>query len=226
MESNRKRCKVVMLPTEDESGIYTFAADELIFNPQGECLHTRGNQHLYFTTDEEIKPFEKCWVFDSEDNSVFYNGREENTKGLTHTNFFHKIIATTDPKLCIKLHKGEVVDKSYPSKFHYRLPQPSQAFIEKYCKLGGIEYVDVEYTLTQSIKNKLISGNMMKANESHFIPEVDSHNTITIHAIKDSWSREEVIELLHKSLDATKTSHPKLREVFKEQMDKFIEENL
>jgi len=56
--------------------------------------------------------------------------------------------------------------------------------------------------------------------------KIDSHNTITIHAIKDSWSREEVIELLHKSLDATKTKHPKFEMVFKQQMDKWIEKNL
>jgi len=183
--------------------------------------------HLYFTTDEEIKKDDNIYskyygigkitsnshanykgdfpllaeFLNKPNYFVPYNidGSYTQNRKKIYLNDCRKIIASTDPKLT--------------------LPQPSQAFIEKYCKVGGIDEVDVEYRVHFNNKAWLPEHRVLSL-------KTDSHNTITIHAIKDSWNREEVIELLYKSLDTTKTSHPKLREVFKEQMDKFIEENL
>jgi len=87
---------------------------------------------------------------------------------------YREIIATTDPEL--------------------NLPQPSKAFIEKYCEVGGIDEVDVEYGLFHD-------GNFKEDDETHAFkatrkPRVNSHNEITIHPVKDSWTMEDLPDLL------------------------------
>lgn len=87
-------------------------------------------------------------------------------------------------------------------KYSRLLPQPSQAFIEKYCRLGGIDEVLVEY---EKIYKYCNDGKVCECNNPRFCKDgrqgidyklkVDSHNAITIHPIKYSWSKEEVNEL-------------------------------
>ena len=122
MEANRKRVQVHMLPTEDKTSQIHLEKDtkELVYSLHN--LYYRANnyqtQHLYFTTDEEIK--EGDWMMNLNGDTIyqhFGNGGDFEQ--------WNKIIATTDPEL--------------------ELPQPSQAFIKAYCEQGGIEYVDVEY---------------------------------------------------------------------------------
>jgi len=74
--------------------------------------------------------------------------------------------------------------------------QPSQAFIEKFCKVGGIWEVDVEYDwLPDQNMTTLPLG---KGNLSGYSlqPKLNPvYNTITIHPIKDSWNRKEIEQL-------------------------------
>lgn len=116
-----------------------------------------------------------------------------------------KIIATTDTSL--------------------GLPQPSQQFIEKYIeeynKDNIITEVEVEY---EGIYGQpIINGSKTYKG---FKLKVNLDNTINIKSVKDSWSRKEVIELLHKSLDANIVFNNKFNEIFHEQLDKWIETNL
>ena len=121
-------------------------------------------QHLYFTTDEEIK--EGDWMMNLNGDKIyqhFGNGGDFEQ--------WNKIIATTDPEL--------------------ELPQPSQAFIKAYCEQGGFDEVDVEYEeiITCKLCNKseeecsdnfTCEGNMIGED----ILKVDPiHNTITTHRI-------------------------------------------
>lgn len=77
------------------------------------------------------------------------------------------------------------------------LPQPSKAFIEKYCKLGGIDEVMIEYEERQEFES---------ADDYTYgcgiEPKVNSHNEITIHPIKNSWNREEVEKLIINAFEA------------------------
>ena len=165
MEANRTRTQVHMLPTEQSLMCKT--NDKLYFYPQ-ENWFTRSTdtdpQHLYFTTDEEIK--EGDWVMNLNGDTIyqhFGNGGDFEQ--------WNKIIATTYPKL--------------------ELPQPSQAFIKAYCEQGGIDEVDVEYVemITCKLCNKseeecsdnfTCEGNMIGED----ILKVDPiHNTITTHRI-------------------------------------------
>lgn len=151
---------------------------ELVFN---NCEHEDFiHQHLYIVSDEEIKLFD--WIYNIKENIIEQITSkvsltfvlEENKENQT----FKKIIATTDTSLGI--------------------PQPSQGFIEKYIK---------EYNKGNIITDILVEY------ETVFLP-IDAYpsqqkhvkqlkaskgNTITIHPIKDSWTREEVEELCRKS---------------------------
>ena len=70
-------------------------------------------------------------------------------------------------------------------------PQPSKSFIEKYCKLGGIDEVMVELT-----EWGVGFGHDKNGIELPLRLKVNSHNEIAIHTIKDNWSRDEVNHIL------------------------------
>ena len=176
MEANRTRTQVHMLPTEQSLMCKT--NDKLYFYPQ-ENWFTRSTdtdpQHLYFTTDEEIK--EGDWMMNLNGDTIyqhFGNGGDFEQ--------WNKIIATTDPEL--------------------ELPQPSQAFIKAYCEQGGFDEVDVEYVemITCKLCNKseeecsdnfTCEGNMIGED----ILKVDPiHNTITTHRIVEKmYSKKDLL---------------------------------
>ena len=168
MENKRVRAKVHMLPTEDIENYPLYIHDKsYLIEGKYRVGEPSGTQkHLYFTTDEEIK--EGDWCIDL--ISVQLGGQprlvrasREFARDTPAGEDAFKIVASTDKSL--------------------GLPQPSQAFIEKYVELGGIDEVDFEL---KSSDLDYFFGDL----------KVDSHNTITIHSIKDSWSREELTDIL------------------------------
>jgi hypothetical protein len=204
-----KRAKVVMLPcSKPRNVLFNKKTNEYRYSgPLGSLSLGHLDfqpQLLYFTTDEEIK--EGDWGYDTVDNAIF---QMNNQKGIDLAgDKVRKIVATTDTKLKIGGGTGKREDGiSIP------LPQPSQAFIKKCCKVGGIDEVLVEYTnrcCGRCLPNvdECVSDTMCKKHRKEGCEEcyglrgdilkVDSHNTITIHPIKDSWNREEVIALIRK----------------------------
>lgn len=182
MEVKRVRAKVIMLRTTDNSNISIIHyCNELQYsNTITSESALSSNQHLYFTTDEEIK--EGDYFLDDDRLSKHSNNGEPNyivrkchsikngwiffdtieSEGC-NPDWSKKIVASTDKSL--------------------GLPQPSEAFVEKYVELGGIDEVDIEL---KSSDLDYFFGDL----------KVDSHNTITIHSIKNNWSREEVEKLL------------------------------
>ena len=185
MEANRKRAQVHMLPTEEPSllainnGNIRYANFNL--SPGATLLY----QHLYFTTDEEIK--EGDWVvqqFEKQDADVcqITNGEYEIAPDIQR-----KIIASNDPKL-------ETSDEVFHNTYKQKLPQPSQALIKAYCEQGGIDWVDVEYEVKGTIGKKLGDNALY-----HGLKVDPVHNTITTHRIVEKmYSREEVEKLLEK----------------------------
>lgn len=197
-----KRAKVIILPTKDKIPAIWLRDDDYLINnetPMSKWWDAIG-MHLYITTNDEIK--EGDWFYSTfNDNQPKIQQR----KGNYTTSFNeHKIIATTDGSLRIKT--GGFPKITNVPNIIKPLPQPSQVFIEKYCKVGGIDEVNVEYintikdTFTEvdfSDKNPVIY-NQSTTELIEPILKVNNHNTITIHPIKDSWTREEVIALFMK----------------------------
>jgi len=197
--STLKKHKVVMLPTNEKaSTIWKTTSGQLIHtHVSGEYKEKYQPQHLYILSDEEIKIGDwgighakgingigtGYYVFKHDNSNIAkVNALAEGSK---------KIIATTDTSLWE--HDDTV---PYP-KTKPALPQPSQAFIEKYVEeynKGNIitkvivEYESVEYCRPMPMVHQKYYISKVKINPKD--------NTITIKKVKDSWSREEVIDLL------------------------------
>ena len=149
-------------------------------------------QHLYITSNEEIKEGDwYIWL-----NKLYQTTNTTIEKGLAK----NPIIATTDESLVIN--QGVYNDQN--GKILERLPKPSDSFISKYIeeynKGNIISDVLVEYKLNQY---KFMST-LCTTKEKEYELKVDSNNTITIKKVKDSYSREEVIEILGKMRDYCK----------------------
>lgn len=220
-----KECKIIMLPADEKSITSpAFAKNHIVkcikeWRPIGNekipegklswCVnHSEGvlkyyqAQHLYTLSDDEIK--EGDWYYD-----YMYRLVLRATSISTHKgdNDYKKIIATTNTSLIDTIHK--------PAKeFQYiwELPQPSQSFIEKYIdeynKGNIITNVMVEYENKMYCKHcadVLVYNNRnwkcIRCNDINY-DVVDKlkinpkDNTITIRKVKDSWSKEEVSNLM------------------------------
>ena len=187
----KKEARVHRLSTEDSMSSPFYVDKHNNIYEWGEDLKASGTpQHLYITTDEEIKEGDWCLFFDSVGN-LFTDRPQQylgEKAGHTLNDGLRKIIATTDPKL----HTNEVVEEDM-HMYKKSLPLIPQSFIEKYCKAGGIDEVLVEYT------TKIVEGTDL-GNKCHYVkpdkPKLNPDNTITIHPIKDSWSRDELLNIL------------------------------
>lgn len=178
-----KKAQVIMLPTKDKTQIFTSRRDDkLHYHFKG---HTPNNiksyQHLYITSDDEIEGGD--WCYDKMMKRIHQ----------TPNAYSDKIIATTD-KFLVECDSCSI-DKDYRHNFNVCkcIVQPSRAFIEEYCKVGGINEVLVEYIREEcSQKNATV---MYSNTWYKDIPKVNSHNIITILPIKTSRTKEEVEEL-------------------------------
>ena len=210
-----KECNVVMLPTKDaihdciikgSDGKFTYSTTPFT---QDYLNHMNWNSyHLYITSDDEIK--EGDWYYTKMNLIKEFQIKQfkyenlyrnvSNTKSFKEKNF--KIIATTDTSL--KLHRRVMTSEiGVDEDYYYNLPQPSKSFIQKYCELGGIEKVLVEYkTNRYCVKCSTIRTNYLckcgEPDNFNYKDEIktDSHNTITIKPIKDSWNKDELIPIL------------------------------
>ena len=140
-------------------------------------------QHLYITTDEEIKEGDWCICLDF--NRVFHASGEVGREKFLNS---RKIIATTDPKL------NEINNKNKIDELWFRplVPKIPQSFMEEYCKAGGIEDVLVEYT------TKLVEGTDL-GNDCHYVkpdkPKLNPDYTIIIHPVEEKmYSGEEIVK--------------------------------
>jgi hypothetical protein len=203
------KAKVVMLPTNEKANIQKNELNE-VFNLTYPQHSNQGyiSQHLYITSDEEIKESE--YGIDIRDNKIFICERLLSNCyecGILQyqKSYCHKIIATTDTSL--------------------GLPQPSPQFIHKYIeeynKGNIINDIMVEYE-TKLEWTYSHSGRKIQEEGNPFL-KVDKNNQITITKVKDSWSRDEVIDLCRKSHLHGEQGALKLHdETFKD----WVEENL
>lgn len=168
--------------------------------------------HLYILSDDEIKAGD--WIY--------WNNKVVKAIDTVYTNSTKKIIATTDNSL------------SQTSRTE--IPQPSNSFIQKYIEAYNngkpIEKVMVEYEYficenghSMSYKSACVYPMCGKMN--YHTPKINHRdNTITISKVKDSWTREEVINLLHSAGKyGRETANNSIGEM-PDMMDKWIEENL
>lgn len=232
-----KKVNVVMLPTNEKSKL-VLSFKEKSFNQLTEpklTLIEKANyqmsniqsQHLYITSDDEIK--EGDWIYENDLKTINQAGdnyiQNSNDK---------KIITTTNSSLLIPHEHKELPD--------WNLPQIPQQFIEhyvsKYNKGNVITDVLVEYekcSICKDTKKHIVAMfgevdcNYCEINEGYenlyINPKLKINpkdNTITIKKIKDSWSREEVINLIWEAVSDVGSGMA----YCEDEVKKWIEQNL
>lgn len=222
-----KKVNVVMLPTNEKANIVLHKDKntlEYILNQSSVIGETQyfSCQHLYILSDEEIKVGD--WVYDVCDGIVNVEHEYQLSNIMVFKKDCKKIIATTDKSLTINSVYG--IDSFDAAMFGgksemiklpqmFNLPQIPQSFIKhfvsEYNKGNIITEVIVEYYWEP------FSG------IAQLPPKVkiNKDNTINIKLIKNSWSRDEVKELLYKFSTKVFSENFKIEEV-----NKWIEENL
>ena len=225
--SVKRKAKIILLPTNEKADLQKFGRSlRYKFNHVNSMVGEY--QHLYITTDDEIK--EGDWMINTnEDTLIRYNSVNEGDG--TWREFWRKVIATTDSSLSPKIHKGEVVDRSYPKEFRDAiLPQPSQNFIQKFVEAYSVGnpitdvLVEYEKGLSEPLHKALHNPSPLCFERLKVNPK---DNTITITRVKDSWSREEVKTLLNnlETKLSEKSGYYKLG-LNNFNFDKWIEKNL
>lgn len=183
-----KKHKVVMLPTDRVEG-----NNKLWFNKYEEkdkqflysIIKPTGNfkqQHIYILSNEKIKTniWGKypvgTWFYSTIRGDVSQLQPKE--KGYDPSGWI--VISSTDKSL--------------------GLPRPSDSFIKKYCELGGIDEVMVEYYLDgYKLKETEWGGWVIDQNSGIPFIKIGADNNIFIKMVKDNWNREEVINLLQQA---------------------------
>lgn len=184
-----------MLPTNEKAAITMSLMNILIFGGSHPENNQYKNTHLYILSDEEIK--EGDWYLTFQNNEVIGGARKCEDSSYNFTNC-KKIIATTDKSLKISIdgNRGNLLPDV---SFDIVLPQPPQQFIEyfvfEYNKGNIITEVMVEYNNDGKyfcgIKEQELKKPTLKINPD---------NTINIKPIKDSWSREEIIDDIEQAM--------------------------
>jgi len=192
--STLKKVQVVMLPTNEKANLF-IDKNQLLYFPDHKRSYVEWKdvqyQHLYFLSNEEIK--EGDWVYNSISKEI-YQFKEN------HVDYENKIIATTDSSL--KIHPMQMNTPHYDY-----LPEPSQSFLEVYVREYNrghqIKEVQVEYEehleFSDNTQGRQAIINLEK--DWYRLKVNPKDNTITIKRVKESWNREEVIELLDKISD-------------------------
>ena len=196
----KERAKVHLLPTNDERAVIGLTADKktLWFAHSG-VGNSYGNKHLYITTDDEIKEGDWCLFFwdGMKDGELGQVGSEPQqylpSEGHTLNRNLRKIIATTD----IKLHSTRLKDCPINPEDNMvsvrGVSKPSKEFIEEYCRVGGIDEVDVEYWAKKEFESQEDYDYSFG-----YEPKITSNNEIIIHPVKDSWTVEDLPDLLNR----------------------------
>lgn len=186
-----KKCKVVLLSTNQKTAPIGIDLRGKLYNS---TINLK-SYHLYITSDEEINKGD--WIYHPVYKTIYQWIKNADIKFDRID--AKKIIATTDNSLTNKEYTG-VIDESNGVKEHWnnQLPSPSQSFIDKYIseynKGNIITDVMVEY------EDKLHYENTIYKDSNKLVLRI-SKDTITIKRIKDSWNREEVLQLLVSARD-------------------------
>ena len=185
-----KKAQVIMLPTKNKS----IKGDLVIGGSKLLGIHIsnvepsyHNSQHLYIISDDEIKKGDYIYHLDVCDIT------KAECDGNVLSKSFKKVIATTDTSLLNTIYTPHISGEiSKRMRDLFKLPQPSQQFIEKYIESYNkgevITDVLVEYFNNSDYNPSILDDIRLKINPKD--------HTITIKKLKDSWNREEVSNLI------------------------------
>lgn len=226
--------QVIMLPTNEKAKMWLnkFSNQLHIDTVEKENHENAINQHLYFLSSEEIK--EGDWFirnnkihqcFKSHETDIEFKTNKDSVYCGTNTfwnkKYCKKIISATDSSLFKEVSAtGYTEDRARTFYGKEYLPKPSQEFLkifaEEYNKGNVITEVMVEY--------EEVIGEKPFREQLGYKLKVNSKNEITIKMKKDSYSREEVIDILKKYNDKYSTLFFDTDK--KDVLNKWVSENL
>lgn len=250
-----KRCEVVKLPTNEKATLKSDLAineNNLLFQPsklEGTWFFLNKFQHLYILSDDKIE--EGDWVYENNLNQetkiyqiikregklLFFRFRsvpiwlENNNHGCK------KIIATTDTSLSSIIHSNYPSGNTTGVRTLIEVPQIPQSFIDHYIQQYNkgniitevmVEYVDNWYIYIPSGKYHDDEPVKMKGNlgEGDYYLKVNPNNTINIKSLKDSWTREELVQILSEFGKDVVNKESHLPHMFELYAIDWIEQNL
>lgn len=239
-----KNCKCILLPAKEKSNIFLKSSGYLEYNIYHPLHGIKSMgwkyQHLYIISpEEEIKEGE--WCIDKGNLGlqkcieVTENGiRVTNSNSYYSSNSFNKVIASTD-KLLISHNYSDVNRLEDIEDYIPSIPQQFiEEYIESYNQGNKIEDVMVEYE--EHCCNINVNGGLQSPDCCHksiFSLKINSDNTISIKKTKDSYTREEVIELCRKAVEKGISlkklytdDYLKYAKDFSYEFDKWIDKNL
>lgn len=229
-----KKANIVMLPSNEKAHF-----GDIVVTPDNKTLFifqhqncTEIAQHLYITSDEEIKA--GCWficnnaaqqcirVIEGHDYPYEIKNKFNGEIQRHSKHWKGVIIATTDTSL--KVINLSNLGENWKD---ISLPQPSKEFIEIYIKAYNkckqITTIEIEYESMDI--STMTSDTKTHPNLSIETLKINSDNTINIKPIKNNWSREDIIKLKNKLISLSKEQQFKILDSV-ETFDKWIEENL
>ena len=194
-----KRVQIHRIATADKSRIFVDRGQEFEdINFYTNLAHQDAvdfSVHLYVTIDERpkpgewylVEPFGKNTGYIPQSVACMDEGEEEDAIKFDA----RKIVATTDLKLkykCDGCKRSENVDTVYTCSCEF-LPSLTTKFQKLYASLNGIDFGTVFFDHKyESWDNRF---------DFDVVPVTDSStNTITIHQIKENWSKEEIPQLV------------------------------
>jgi hypothetical protein len=222
----KKKCKVIMLPTNNLTFI-RFNKSLNIISPDISDYGVKVNnyiscQHLYITSDDKIKEGDWCIMFDDLGN-IFSNPQQyKPIEGHILNKGLRKIIATTDTSLTTPYMTGKRQQEINGVPQVKPLPKLSQELIQAYCN-KPFDEIEVEYVYRGHFN--------MPSEHWDCILKTDQSNNIITSFIKDSYSREEVIglfelltyEMAQKIIGNRKSKYPYEHDIIPQD---WIKENL
>ncbi len=158
---------------------YKYDSDDLELN------ELQFYKHLNIISEEHIVVDD--WIYNEERKSVVLVDCEANAEYANATNYRWKIIASTDKSLGLPIISDDIVVK----------------FIEEHNNNRPIGCVRVEYDLMYLNANGLWLPfpDHLPEHDKKYVLRVYQDNNVSIEHIKESWSREEAIELAKKGYD-------------------------
>lgn len=192
-----KKCKVVMLPTNEKAHFGDLFLNEYnhleVFNRPFAIFD---KEYIYITSDEEIKVGDS--FLSDRRNSIYENNEVPVYELFKCTSIFNKWIGINNNKdlgLNPTWSKKVIATTNNDmSIFDLLLPQPSNQFIEKYIEEYNKGNVITDVLVEYEFDNEGHKDNPGWHNQK--LKVNSKGNTITIKKVKDSWNREEVIELI------------------------------
>jgi hypothetical protein len=205
----RKKCQVVMLPTEKASKLALCKLDErkgLFYGETPSIEDDLTNQHLYLiSSDDKPKFGDYCYYPGL--NQVMIFDKDE----IWDKDKCKKAIASTDSHLHVRDNSVYVDGKTEEILMEFHVPDLPESFIKAYVKAGGIDEVMVEYETAGNwvqhktserigqictICNEYEYGGLSECN-CGFKLKLRDDNTVIISQIKEkTYTKEELQEIM------------------------------